>query len=145
LAKGKYKVRFNIELTIRKNYQASWVHSYSALSSSRLPSDSSPDERSARLALSFRQSRKEFWFMIGAWGFFGLWVLLSAQFSAYRGEGKELVLVLGLPAWVFWGILLPWLVAMVVTIWFAGWGMQDTEFDSGDDETPTDTGKVEDR
>lgn len=30
----------------------------------------------------------------------------------------QLSMVLGLPAWVFWGIVLPWLVVDVVAVWF---------------------------
>ena len=37
------------------------------------------------------------------------------------------VLVWGIPAWVFWGLLIPWLVLIGVTWWFAAYFLKDDE------------------
>lgn len=37
---------------------------------------------------------------------------------AVPGRPVQLSMVLGLPAWVFWGIVLPWLAVDVVAVWF---------------------------
>lgn len=109
------------------------------------PHSPTPTDRDARLAQSCQQSRRELWFMLGAWVFFCAWVLIAAAFSAYRIEGREAPLVLGLPAWVVWGIMLPWVSALVVTLWFAGWGMRDTPLDQDADSEEQDSGKPEER
>ena len=42
--------------------------------------------------------------------------------------------ILGMPSWVFWGIMVPWAVSAVFTFWFAGFRMADD--DMGKDHTP---------
>jgi hypothetical protein len=57
----------------------------------------------------------------------------------YIREGRPLGVedvrpILGMPSWVFWGIMVPWAVCGVFTIWFAGFVMTDD--DLGVDHTP---------
>ena len=40
--------------------------------------------------------------------------------------------VFGLPAWVAWGIALPWVLADVVTIWFCFFRMKDGDLGGED-------------
>jgi hypothetical protein len=42
--------------------------------------------------------------------------------------------ILGMPSWVFWGIIVPWAVCALFTFWFAGFVMADDEL--GKDHTP---------
>jgi hypothetical protein len=42
--------------------------------------------------------------------------------------------ILGMPSWVFWGIMVPWVVSALFTFWFAGFVMTDD--DLGKDHTP---------
>lgn len=46
---------------------------------------------------------------------------------------QDLNVVLGMPSWVFWGIMVPWLVCALFTFWFAGVFMSDD--DLGKDHT----------
>ncbi len=86
-----------------------------------------PEEQEGELAVSFRQSRREFRFMLATWSVFAVWTAGYNGFFAKGDPGEPIRLVLGLPAWVFWGIALPWAVALTVTIWFAMCYMQDTD------------------
>ena len=48
----------------------------------------------------------------------------------YPGPGKrppEFALVWGIPEWVFWGLLVPWLAMTGVTWWFALFVLRDDE------------------
>ena len=36
-------------------------------------------------------------------------------------------LVMGIPDWVCWGVLAPWTVVLILTVWFAFWGMRDVD------------------
>lgn len=50
----------------------------------------------------------------------------------YRREGRVLGVndihpILGVPSWVVWGILAPWLVCALFTFWFAGFFMVDDD------------------
>ncbi len=42
--------------------------------------------------------------------------------------------VLGIPSWFLWGVVLPWCVCVVFTVWFAGFRMTDD--DLGRDQPP---------
>jgi hypothetical protein len=42
--------------------------------------------------------------------------------------------ILGMPSWVFWGIMAPWAACGAFTAWFAGFFMADD--DLGTDHTP---------
>ena len=63
------------------------------------------------------------------WAAFGAWTLGYAKLNAYKTppEGEEIALVLGVPAWAFWGVILPWIVATLFTVWFALFSMTDHE------------------
>jgi hypothetical protein len=41
---------------------------------------------------------------------------------------------LGMPSWIFWGVMAPWAVCAAFTFWFAGYFMADD--DLGKDHTP---------
>jgi Protein of unknown function (DUF997) len=53
----------------------------------------------------------------------------------YERPIEELTFVLGFPDWIFWGIVVPWLSAFVVSSAFALWFMTDEPFgeDVGDE------------
>jgi hypothetical protein len=40
----------------------------------------------------------------------------------------------GMPSWIFWGVMVPWMVCALFTFWFAGAYMVDD--DLGQDHTP---------
>jgi len=107
---------------------------FSKLSGMQGPESSEKEEE---LAASFRQSRKEFRFMIATWTCFALWTAGYNGLYAKGDPGEPIRLVLGFPSWVFWGIALPWAVALSVTIWFALRYMQDTDLgvDAGGDDS----------
>jgi len=100
--------------------------------------DQDPTEKEGELATSFRQSRKEFRFMLATWTCFAVWTAGYNGLFAKGDPGEPIRLVLGMPSWVFWGIALPWAVALSVTIWFAMFYMKDTDLgvdSAGDDST----------
>jgi fatty acid desaturase len=47
-----------------------------------------------------------------------------------EGETPPLSMIAGLPAWVVWGILLPWIAANVVTAWFCFFYMKNEPLSS---------------
>jgi hypothetical protein len=42
--------------------------------------------------------------------------------------------ILGIPSWIFWGVLAPWAVCALISFWFAIFSMADD--DLGADHTP---------
>jgi len=55
----------------------------------------------------------------------------------YGRVGEPVRFVLGFPAWVFWGIVVPWGVCVLIAGWFSWWFMSDDELgaerEEGDD------------
>jgi hypothetical protein len=53
-------------------------------------------------------------------------------FFGYQSQTHPLTIndihpILGMPSWVFWGVIAPWLVCAVFTFWFAGFFMADDD------------------
>lgn len=84
------------------------------------------------LGASFRQSRSEFWVMIATWIGFAAWTLTYNGLFGKGEEGTAVEIVLGMPKWVVFGIAVPWVLAVSVTVWFALCFMKDTPL--GDDQ-----------
>ncbi|MEM9015603.1 MAG: DUF997 family protein [Verrucomicrobiota bacterium] len=86
------------------------------------------------LSESFRQSRREFVVMVVIWSCFAAWCTVYNGIVAMREEdGAELRLILGIPEWVVWGVFIPWLLAVAVTVWFAMCFMKDTDLGGGEE------------
>ena len=67
----------------------------------------------------FLNSRREAWCILGVWFLCLIW---AVPVSYLMGYGRELTpgnvpTILGMPTWIFWGIVLPWLAADVITTW----------------------------
>lgn len=76
---------------------------------------------------SLREAR---WILLMWVGCF-VWTLAVALSSAYPDavNPDTFGTVFGIPAWVAWGIALPWLLADGVTIWFCLTQMEDADLD----------------
>ena len=80
--------------------------------------DQSRDD--ARLDPVYVTSLREAYWIVAAWAVNCLWVVGYCRLRGYDSVDVEnLRTILGMPAWVFWGIFLPWIAATVFTIWFA--------------------------
>ena len=77
----------------------------------------------------FTHARRELSWTLTAWAVCGLWVVGVSWWGGTRTEEEGLRLVLGFPAWVFWGVGLPWLAANVFTFWFCFRCMADDPLD----------------
>lgn len=62
-----------------------------------------------------------------------LWTVGYSSQKAYgTNSSPPPLLIGGMPAWVVWGVVLPWFVVLAVTLWFAGGGISDEEL--GEDQ-----------
>jgi hypothetical protein len=80
-------------------------------------------------------SRREAVFVMTLWVLACAYTVGYAALFAYRVEPVP-TLILGMPSWVFWGILAPWTVCTGLTLWFALCGIRDE--DLGEDTTGED-------
>jgi hypothetical protein len=81
----------------------------------------------------FRQAFRETLTILAAWAVFCIWVVGYSGWQQSAAPGSSLPAefpvrtVCGLPAWVFWGVALPWVLANVFTIWFCLARLTDDE------------------
>lgn len=84
-----------------------------------------------------QSSRREALGVLAVWLTACVWVVGYAILNAYRVESPP-TLVLGMPSWVFWGIIVPWFACLAAIIYAAFWGIRDEELgeDHADEELP---------
>ena len=82
-----------------------------------------------------RSARREMKVAVIFWAVFASWAIGLGKLLAYQKqpEGEMVNMILGMPSWVFWVVMLPWFLATVFTIWFALRFMKDHDLlaDSG--------------
>jgi len=97
-----------------------------------LPFNLDAMQKPEELGESFRQSKREFWVMVGIWTFFAIWTVSYNGFFADGGSESDPEILFGMPRWVVIGVVVPWILAVSATIWFAMAFMKDTPL--GDEE-----------
>lgn len=79
-----------------------------------------------------RNSLRELRWMLGLWAVLLAWVVGYCSLVGYSDVGETPAMVLGLPAWVVWGVLAPWIVATVASSWFAIYRITDDDLNESD-------------
>ena len=77
-----------------------------------------------------RQCLREAAWAAGLWLAGMVWcgsVIVTAGYLPVDERPAEPELVFGLPAWVVWGLFLPWIVMVAATWWFALYIMKEDE------------------
>ena len=68
----------------------------------------------------YQNSRRETFWILLIWAAFALWVV---GVSGWLGFGHDpdtpVKTVFGFPAWVFWGVAIPWLGANIIIFYFS--------------------------
>ena len=69
----------------------------------------------------FLHARREALAILAAFVLAMVWAITWCIVDGYYAPGEpvgEIPLILGIPRWTFWGILVPWLVADAFSVWF---------------------------
>ncbi|GAC1465273.1 MAG: hypothetical protein NVSMB9_04730 [Isosphaeraceae bacterium] len=79
-----------------------------------------------------KHSRREAMIIVLAWFLSTAYCCGYAYAFGYRREGRFLGVediqpVFGIPSWVLWGIIVPWIVSALFSLWFAGYYMTDDD------------------
>ena len=80
----------------------------------------------------YRNAKREAWIILCAWVAATTYCCAYSYLFGYIRPGRSLTLadvrpIFGVPSWFFNGVLVPWGVCLVFTIWFAGWSMRDDD------------------
>ena len=76
---------------------------------------------------SVRHARREAIFVALLWCAAAAYTIGYCALFGYGRSAKDLKFVLGIPDWVFWGIVVPWTVCLAIGCWFAWFFMTDEE------------------
>jgi len=92
----------------------------------KIESDQKVDRPSPRS--SVLQSAREAKWILLIWFASFVWTLGYCTRYGYQPvDPSQLNLVMGMPHWVFWGVVMPWVTTMIVSIWFALFCIRDDE------------------
>lgn len=91
-------------------------------------------------------ARREACVILGAFVVFLIWSVSSCYLAGYHEptDGPP-AQVFGIPSWVFWGVLVPWIVADVFGLWFCFFFMADDPLSEAESEGDAGTGKTAER
>lgn len=65
----------------------------------------------------FLRARREAALILASWAACLLWTIVYSHLFGYKTGPVSLVF--GIPSWVFFGILVPWVAATVFSVWFS--------------------------
>lgn len=79
--------------------------------------DASPE--AARFDPFFLNARREAVIILIAWAVCLIWTVGYSALAGYGVDPDQVSIILGMPSWVFWGVLVPWIAATVFSVWFS--------------------------
>ena len=94
-----------------------------------------PPPRSDRIDPVVIHSRREALVILGAFVLFLVWSVSACYLTGYHEPTEHsLPRVLGMPSWVFWGVLVPWFAADLFSLWFCLFFMVDDPLPEAEEE-----------
>ena len=87
-----------------------------------------------------RSSRREALVVFFLWLGAMTYTVMYCYLNGYGRPPESLSFILGFPDWVFWGILLPWGVCLVLSYWFGYALVRDAPLGKSLDEVDAEQG-----
>ncbi len=79
-------------------------------------------------------ARKEALVAFLAWVAAGVYTIGYCTIAGYDLDGARLTTIWGVPSWVVWGILAPWIAAICFSVWFSLWFIKDEDLGSAPED-----------
>ncbi len=76
---------------------------------------------------TYYHARRETVVILSVWFLALVYVVTYCYLFGKAPQEGPIKLVWGIPSWVFWGVVIPWLVCDVITVWFSLWYMADDD------------------
>jgi hypothetical protein len=97
---------------------------------------SHPPDRPAKEQQLLRHARREGLLIMAVWGVALVWCVSAGYLLGYHPprDPEDIRLILGMPDWVFWAVVLPWGLALLFTVWFCFGFMADDDLGRDPDE-----------
>jgi len=76
---------------------------------------------------ALHSARREAWVVFAIWLLAMTYTIGVCSLYGYGRDVSDLKFVLGFPDWVFYGIVCPWVVCSVVSLWFGSRFIRDED------------------
>lgn len=83
-----------------------------------------------------RHARREGLLIVAVWAACLAWSIGSGYLLGYRRDPADVRLILGMPDWVVWSVVLPWGLCLLFSVWFCFFFMADDDLGRDPDEGP---------
>src|SRR5262249_49362882 len=83
-----------------------------------------------------RNARREGRLILAVWAACLVWSVGGGYLYGYRGDPAAIGLILGMPDWVFWSVVVPWVLCLVFSVWFCFGYMADDDLGQDREEGP---------
>jgi Protein of unknown function (DUF997) len=97
---------------------------------------SSPPPPPGKEQRLLRHARREGLLIMVVWAVCLVWSVGSGYFLGYHRDPDSIRLILGMPDWVFWSVVLPWALCLLFSGWFCFRYMADDDLGRDPDEGP---------
>lgn len=81
----------------------------------------------------FINARREAWWILAAWVVCLVWTVGYCALWGYNLPPDQIRTILGMPSWVVWGVLGPWIAATLFSVWFGLIYIADDDLGERDD------------
>jgi hypothetical protein len=97
---------------------------------------SQPAPRPGKEQRLLRNARREGLLIMAVWALCLVWSVGSGYLLGYHRNPDDIRLILGMPDWVFWSVVLPWGLCLLFSAWFCFFYMADDDLGRDPDEGP---------
>ena len=95
-----------------------------------------PSEPPGKEQRLLKHARREGRLILAVWALALVWSVGYGYFAGYNRPAGPIPLVLGMPAWVFWSVVVPWALSLLFSIWFCFFYMADDDLGEDRPEGP---------
>ncbi len=86
-----------------------------------------PPRKTGKEQELLRHARREGLLLMGVWALCLIWSTAGAAVAGYGRDPDDIRLILGIPDWVFWSVVLPWSLCLLFSGWFCFRYMADDD------------------
>jgi hypothetical protein len=92
------------------------------------------DEPAGKEQQLLRHARREGVLIMAVWATALVWSVGSGYYLGYYRTANTISLILGIPDWVFWSVVLPWGICLAFSVWFCFRYMADDDLGQDPEE-----------
>jgi hypothetical protein len=83
-----------------------------------------------------RNARREGLIIMAVWVAALIWSTTVGYAFGYGRDVDDIRLILGMPDWIFWSVVVPWALCLAFSVWFCFWYMADDDLGQDRFEEP---------